>query len=516
MIFSDLKKKDLKNVRLVCSFWSHLTNQYLFERIYFSRWSIDVKVFRAWTSNPECAAAVKELIYDVTLQDTDMSLLGYSQALWFYLRGNGSLLPNVNLQGSSRQIQEICHHAKTGRSLKPDESFVWPPGCPEGCDNDWNLSKTTCFDDPLVASFMSYPLVSEGYHEYITQARSAYDLEASGRLLIALTSGLKRLPNLKSISLWESNECVHKFDPILLLPRCKSGPPSLRKRHPMYLPPTCPYKPRSFLGPTERDRSIADLENAYYLQFANLFHALSKCHSQLNRLQLRYVDWDRFIDNVFPSVGSSGLLEADQINVAFGSLKTIDVTIGEKLSWPGEKRDFRGFIQCLKACKNLEELVLTDCEYPCFPKSTSAQPILPRLHKLVIIHGTLDGRVLAAFISQYDLQQLELYYVYLEEPAAAPILDTFSRAIARVPRVHIIHSHRRCRKQDAGNGSKPEIHIDVCGTDIRPKVRRRKGKKIKWLRTGDWSSSVMNRQPWSFDTGGVRRSAEFLLCSRLT
>ena len=64
MVLAHLEKSDLKDARLVCRLWSSLAIRWLFNRIYISPRTLDLRVFGSTTSDQRLSRAVKELVYD--------------------------------------------------------------------------------------------------------------------------------------------------------------------------------------------------------------------------------------------------------------------------------------------------------------------------------------------------------------------------------------------------------------------------------------------------------------------
>ena len=509
MIFASLEKEHLKTARVVCSLWRKVATDYLFDRIYFSRFPKDIEVFEAWIANAECAAAVKEMIYDVTVLDAEMSLSEYTSRLLdrFSMTLRSDL--KAEFPGPDRQVQEIWHFAGTDRLLKPDEPFVWPPRCPDPSFED-DDEVDICQRRSVPPCFLEYPSIPDGHQDCIRQARYALEMQASGKMLAVLKSGLKRLPNLKCIILQGPDGCgIGPLDAVAPSLRRKCGPPSFRKRHAMHLPPWhCTFNNLSslsaFVWPTDSD---INLGMAYYKQHAILFQAVSEQHTNLDHLKLELPEWRHFSKHVFPELIVPGATLPSEVDIVFGHLKVLDVTIDSESLGSDEDRGDGGFTQCLMACNSLEELVLSRCYRPWFPRSIGGSSSLPNLRRLKVKGGVIGTDALAMFICEHQLQNLEMSKVRVEEYRSEPTFSWLSKAVAFVPQVHILASStpyaERRRRQCY-------IQIDICGSDVSPTIREfEREEQTHVIEVEDWSSSIMNTQSWKFDRTEVMLTPEY-------
>ena len=505
-----LEKGDLENARLVCSLWSELTIEYLFDRIFFSNRSKDIEVFQAWTANSKCAAAVKELVYDVAILNPELSLHDYTVELWDHLACDylDSTVYELKFEGSDRQIQEICHHMWTGKLLGPGKSFSWPPQRPSEYDEgeEWrNYDVQTCFRETPASCFLEYPVILEGYQNHIRQAQlmmqSMMATQISGNSTLKV--GLEKLPKLTLIRLWEE-ESIHwdRYDwPVSLLPMSKTGPPSVREWHPMHLPPTY-RKPSSAEVPLPYFRASKSDPDLYFAQHDHLFRALSEVSHNFSKLEFGVVQWHVFARYVFPGLIGNQVPLPKHIHAGFAGLRSLKVgQLGRRAQLFGNEDCNNGLTACLAACRGLEELEMIEFCFPKFPDHFRGQPSLLNLRRLKIVDSIIGSGNLASFLSQRELQRLELCRVELQEPPTEPFFQRLNRAISRVSQVCVVSTYRS-----------PEVThrylvtLDILSFATLPKVKSHKDGKPKSIDIGDWSSQVMNRQPWHSDLTRVSPS----------
>ena len=175
-------------------------------RIYVSNRSLDLDVFEQWTSNLRYSAVTKELVWYVSVLDPALDLLTYSEGLWKSIQYRYAEL-DIDFRGSDRSIQEIFHHVRWQRLLKPDEDvdawfegqeeFVYNPDQDRDIRHELGHTPAKCF--------LQYALVVEGYNEYIKQATLEQEAQRSGKLLKTLSRRLENLPNVNCIKLREQN-----------------------------------------------------------------------------------------------------------------------------------------------------------------------------------------------------------------------------------------------------------------------------------------------------------------------
>ena len=81
MILKYLKKYELKQVRLVSKACSSLATPLLFDRVYLSLKQLDLEVFARCAVHSVIRSSVKEIIYDVSHFDPNMTRQGYCYQL---------------------------------------------------------------------------------------------------------------------------------------------------------------------------------------------------------------------------------------------------------------------------------------------------------------------------------------------------------------------------------------------------------------------------------------------------
>ena len=514
-IFVRLEKSDLKNVRSVCPLWSRWSNEFLFDRIWFSTLPQDVEVFRAWTANAELAAVVKELRFDTRTLDDAMSLPDYILKLWSHLCTTGCLDPEIKFDGSSRQVQEICYHARFGRLLGPDKVFSWPakydgerlpashPFCDnfEDCNCRWTHVTAPCF--------LKYPIILQGYHEYCGQAQSALAFQTKGDMLTVLRQGLQKLPNLKCIDLVDLEDCLENgFDPLLLAPRDRSGPPSRRRRHPLHLPPKLHSVARSDLFPENflsRDFSLAKV---FYARLSVLFQAISEMQTKLDRLKFGFIKWLDSSEEIIPALFNTKTSEMSPISTVLGRLTSFEFV--DSWYWLESVCPQNVSFRALTACQNLKSLKMSAPYEMKILNPVIEQSSLPCLRRICLFKGTISSRTVEALSSHCQLERLELNFVRIIDTTSEPILTKLSGVLALIPQVHIVHTGLHLQG-DIG----ARVEIELCATETWPRVKWLKKSEPQHVELGDWSSSVMNRKPWQFDKGWVLPSSHAAAVKRM-
>ena len=81
LVLSHLFKSDLKKVRLVCRLWSEMAIPTLYERVYVSPHSKDLEVFNSIASNKHLSEVVKEVVYDASYFNPNLSKSVYLERL---------------------------------------------------------------------------------------------------------------------------------------------------------------------------------------------------------------------------------------------------------------------------------------------------------------------------------------------------------------------------------------------------------------------------------------------------
>lgn len=219
LIFSHLHKEDLKSIRLVCKLWTWLPVRLLFDRVYISPHSVNIKVFKSIAAHPVISRCIKELVYDVSHFNADFTRSYYFGALSCQLHTWCSHLPGrgFRFETVDEQLNEVLEFAI------------------------YRLFKTQGHDNTNREELSNYHFVDRGHRAYLDSARQQQEYHESGELLAVLCLGLKKLPALDAVSfsgLWTQYLTDRKFDPATLRPIHLSGSPLARTWNPLFLEPS--------------------------------------------------------------------------------------------------------------------------------------------------------------------------------------------------------------------------------------------------------------------------------------
>ena len=252
-IFMYLNKSDLKEVGLVCSSWADLSANFLFDRVFLTPRGKDVEVFQAWSRSKRCSRATKELIIQATFLDRTLSFDGYVKVLlrWLkrqeYVKSSEWFIDGLHRcdHEAAEMIHLVIHDFDwEGKGSAKDavkrgyahlclfclnQSIT---GEPRFVPSDSESSATT--------QFLKYAKVRDGYSAYSQAASQQHEILYSGQLLAHLVQGLKRLPNVISVSFLEDihgKRQTPRFDIGTLKPIKINVPPFERVWHPLYLEP---------------------------------------------------------------------------------------------------------------------------------------------------------------------------------------------------------------------------------------------------------------------------------------
>ena len=292
LIFGNLKKSDLKNVRLVNPDWCEVTTELLFDRIFVSGRRIDIETFTKWTTSRRCRAPVKELVFDMSMMDPDLSLRRYMNGLWWFIHDHLAKL-DLNFRGCHHPVQEIFHHIRTGRLLGPEEetpSNFLISGNHDGPEAYLGLSERDLWfelNNAPASALCQNPIVVKGYRKFHREAKFERQMNVSGELLALMVQGLKNLPNIEYVSVQEEHLGAFDrhgcyFDPISLAPLSDCGSPFKRSWHPMYLLPFDGYG----LDRETYTKQRHEFTENFKTRFPMLIRALSLSEKKVPHLKL--------------------------------------------------------------------------------------------------------------------------------------------------------------------------------------------------------------------------------------
>lgn len=381
LIFRQLHKEDLKSIRLVCKLWTWLPVRLLFDRVYISAHSVNIKVFNSIAAHPVISKGIKELVYDVSHFDADLDRSYYFNALRCQLH-NRSSGRRFSFETVDEQVNEVLQYAKD-RVLKPSSR-----------------------DDANRKKMSNYRLVDRGHRAYLDSARQQQEHHESGELLAILCLGLKTLPALDAVvfgGLWRHTLTDREFDPATLRPIYVSGSPLARTWNPLFLEPSVIMSQAPahihfstvIRGLSLSQRKVSGFEGSNLLKFyqatfdttdlmsPSLLHHTVNALSQvqrfsLQRLRLEYEDAIQTID-ALPVILRSMTklkylsLDLDKCFDDDNTLFTLAEIFGSHRTWPhlaslylasfaADEADLIAFLVSLRASRvlDLRDVELTD------------------------------------------------------------------------------------------------------------------------------------------------------------
>ncbi|MCJ1292459.1 hypothetical protein MMC34_004010 [Xylographa carneopallida] len=212
MIFENLEKASLKQVRLVCQRWSRLPLRLLFTRVFLSHYTKDLEVFSQITSRPDMISSVTELVYCTSQFIKDITFELYVDLLFDYPFAIRAI-PNSNIDLSNEDRQM----------------------------NDFILFKQRAPSYSHREQAKSLAVVQRGYEAYKKaseeQVRNRKNGEATIRFCLSLKS-LHRLERIRFDHEWLAFSDVERWKLIGFPPSVHHTSPFERSWHQFYIPPT--------------------------------------------------------------------------------------------------------------------------------------------------------------------------------------------------------------------------------------------------------------------------------------
>ena len=206
-----LEKKHLKQVRLISQRWCSLAIPLLFNKLYISCRSLDLRYFRECAAHPVISQAIKELVYDISHFQADMSLETYFDRLT-----RDCIVIFGEKKPFERPNQPFHHYINALIS----EPFQWP-----------NLR--SCHENDA--------FIQEGYISWLGHARHEESAFSDELLFTILCYGLRKFVNLRSVIV-EGNIFGANIDESMFIDRstlrCEySGSPTTRNWNPLHARP---------------------------------------------------------------------------------------------------------------------------------------------------------------------------------------------------------------------------------------------------------------------------------------
>ncbi|KAI9878988.1 MAG: hypothetical protein M1830_009917 [Pleopsidium flavum] len=191
LIFRQLRKQDLKSIRIVCKLWSSLAVEVLFDRVYISPQRKNVEVDK---TRPE-----------------------YFDDLCKQARASSSHLPTKHVfQSADYQVKEILRFAREG--AKAPETAA-----------------------QCVARLSKHRIIDRGHRIYLERAKQQQEYYEGGELLGHMCLGFEKLRNLETVVFeheWSHFSTDRPLDPFTLHPIHRQGSLLARTWNPVFLEPT--------------------------------------------------------------------------------------------------------------------------------------------------------------------------------------------------------------------------------------------------------------------------------------
>ena len=291
IILSYLFKSDLKRIRLVCKLWSEMAIPTLYDRVYVSPHSRDLEVFNSIASEKHLSKFVKELVYDASSFDMDLSKSVYLSRL---------------LSQTEELIAELAEETVFNSPDRHVNSFLKFAQGP--------------YQD-LLQPIFTYRFVDQGYSRYCELAEEQEELFDSGQFLVELCQGLRSLPKLHRVTIhdeWQRDDQYQQralLDPVALRPLRPFYTPLARGWNPLFLEPS-PWSPNGLRIPQKDDS---------HMQCQAMIRALSLSKSCICHLRI-CPSSRRGISSHFFNTCLGASMSNHSIKV-FSGLKRLDLTI---------------------------------------------------------------------------------------------------------------------------------------------------------------------------------------------
>lgn len=215
-VFAHLDKQGLKSVRLVCKNFADLASESLFENVKISPSKRDMELFTSITQNESFARCVRTFTYDVSQFIETKDRYGTH---------------NLYVNSWTRYFRQL--HLR-----RPE--FAAPFSTKE-LEKAYN---STQYDDVQRISALFHDIIEQGYSQYLEHGLDRVHNIRSGEFFDCLCSGLKKLPNLKTVAFdHEWNDYPAELTNFWVLSSLQISTPKVslaRGWNPYYLKPAHP------------------------------------------------------------------------------------------------------------------------------------------------------------------------------------------------------------------------------------------------------------------------------------
>ena len=193
--YLDLDSK--KEARLTCNRWSEVGAHELFRTIYFAPRSDIISIFKEITGKPTLAANITELVYDARL-------------FWAYIPE-----PMVYANAFNKHWSELAALSDDGDKWSDVASDVDSSGNVDGSgwdefDDDYPIRPPSRTDVQFAIQFLRNSRL-----QYMAFLEEQTTILTSGQDMVALCTGLKRLPNLTKVSILDKFQHPLDYQPFV-------------------------------------------------------------------------------------------------------------------------------------------------------------------------------------------------------------------------------------------------------------------------------------------------------------
>ena len=346
-------------------------------------------------------------------------------------------------------------------------------------------------DHEPVTRLLQYPIVQQGYCEYIQQAKwESHRRSVHMGTLACLRIALKIFPKLqcvrfieKSYLEWYSDPEIEDFDPRTLKSIDVGGAPYIRSWHPLYLPP-CDFEEcldmdtNNGFYDTDDDMRIEASMMKYPEEYQMIILTLFSIQKKIKNLELLCIPNTDFRMNQSGSAGieESALNAPPTIPSIFGKLTCLRLRYTNSgYLHDGMKLKLSASLPaCISECSNLTTLELSaEIGKMSFSEVFADRHVLPNLRNLELKFLSAGSMALAHFLSMRDMLSLVLEHTSLED--TTDLVEAFRRlcsVIVNIPAVSIV---RMLGSVGTGKAASKAIMV----LNVEPWATK---PKVTWLR----------------------------------
>lgn len=420
-VLAQLDKRNLKNVRLVSKDWNTLATRLLFDRVYISCRAKDLEVFENITSHPVISTSVRELVYDGSLFQKEMTISVYFRHLYRSLISIKMGHKSEPFKSANREINAFIRDYK-------------------------NRTITYIYDRHIQDNF-----IVEGHKNYKHYAEVERRGLGNGLFLSRLCRGLRRQDRLRSVilssNLWTYDLCENKRTGSVkpnTLHGPESGSPLVRSWNPLHL--------RPFLWTCDEMKSERPLvRDHFYIVTA----AISKTHRNLKSLEIPYGEVGSLPPQTFNRPAMTDDHFAQTLN-AYSGLEVLNISIDANEDEDSDDVEALAalprMLEQMRGLKTLELNLSKDVDrHPSRANTTEhytyqqvfpTLALWPRLTKLSLMGIAIGGHDLLCLVgARAKVTDLTLYCIELLDGTWEGLIEGLSH-ISRMTELFMIGSFK--------------------------------------------------------------------------